>query len=103
MLPGVLYCAHVVCVPKGRELYPWKGGGKISGEGPCGWVIVTRLEREISDVTKTCGASLDPQLLQKLRQEDCRLKDCLGFRVSSSKVSLENESRPWQKLKKKFR
>lgn len=58
---------------------------------------MTRLEREINDGAKTCGASLDPQLLQKLRQEDCRLKDCLGFGVSSSKVNLENESRPWQK------
>lgn len=61
------------------------------------WVIVTRLERENSDDTKTGGTSLESQ---KLRQEDCRLKDWLSFRVSSSKVNLENLLRPWQKLKK---
>jgi hypothetical protein len=60
-----------------------------------------KTERESSDVAKTCGACLDSLLLQKLRQEDFRLKDFLGFKVSSSKVNLENVSRPGKKKKKK--
>lgn len=77
LLPGVLCCANVFCELKEGELCPWKGGDKISKrvhirqEEPRGaWVIITRLERENSDVTKTGGTSLE---FQKLRQEDCGL------------------------------
>ena len=95
---------------RGRELHPSKGGDKVAGEGPCVCVCVCvcvcncdKTERESSDVAKTCGACLDSLLLQKLRQEDFRLKDFLGFKVSSSKVNLENVSRPGKKKKKKKR
>lgn len=78
LLLGVLCCASVFCELKEGELCPWKGGDKVSKrveirqeEPRAEWVIITRLERKNSDVTKTGGTSLE---FQKLRQEDCRLK-----------------------------
>lgn len=96
--------ANVFCELKERELCPWKGGDKISKrvqirqEEPHGeWVIITRLERELSDVTKTGGTSLE---FQKLRQEDCRLKVVLQSEFIQGQLG---QLIPWQKNEKEKR